>query len=153
LTEVALDVNGVLASMPHRYPFVFVDRILHIDPGVGVRFMKNVTVAEPVFQGHFPGRPILPGVIIVETMAQGSAFMFGTDAPGALLVGIDRTKFIHPVTPGDTVIFESQLLTKMGELAKVRTVGRVDDRLVVTAEITYRLGVDLSPMSVHGVGG
>ena len=125
--------------IPHRYPFLLVDRILEATPGVRAVGIKNVTVNEPFFQGHFPNNPIMPGVLIVEALAQvaGIAGMLLPENQGklGLFAGIDNMRFKRPVVPGDQLILEAEFLVlKMG-LGKVKVCARVDDQIAAEGEI------------------
>ncbi|MCG6864464.1 MAG: 3-hydroxyacyl-ACP dehydratase FabZ [Thiogranum sp.] len=103
-----MDVNAIKKLLPHRYPFLLVDRVLDFEPGVSLQAIKNVTFNEPFFQGHFPEKPVMPGVLILEALAQATGLLaFNTESRGAerdtlyYLVGIDNARFKHPVVPGD----------------------------------------------------
>lgn len=136
----ALDVNRVQDILPHRYPFLFVDRIVEVEEKrvVGI---KNVTINEPFFQGHFPGHPIMPGVIIIEAMAQvgGVAALNMNENVGKLayFLSIDGAKFRRPVVPGDTLRIEVVFLkAKMG-IVKVHGVATVDGQLAAEADLMF----------------
>jgi beta-hydroxyacyl-ACP dehydratase FabZ len=126
--------------MPHRYPFILVDRILHLEPGKRVVGIKNVTINEPFFQGHFPGHPIMPAVLIIEAMAQtgGVLLLSSIDKPDTKLVyfsGIDQARFRQPVIPGDQLRFELELVKLRGPLCKMTGVAHVGDDKVAEAEL------------------
>ncbi len=131
--------------LPHRYPFLLVDRILEVEPGQRVRGLKNVTFNEPFFQGHFPGQPIMPGVLILEVMSQVGGFVFlppGEDSTvytRGYVVGFNRVRFRRFVVPGDTLIVEAELMGRMRNLAQLKAVARVEDQMVAKAQISYRL--------------
>lgn len=131
--------------LPHRYPFLLVDRILEVDPGKHVRGLKNVTINEPFFQGHFPGKPIVPGVIILEIMSQIGGFVFlptenlPPQYTAGYVVGFDRVRFRRFVVPGDTLVVEAELLGRLQSLTKVRATAFVKDEVVAKAEISYNL--------------
>ena len=132
------DIASIMDVMPHRFPFLLVDRILELVPGKRVTGIKNVTINEPFFQGHFPGHPIMPAVIIIEAMAQvgGVLLLSGTDDSQGKLVyfsGIDEARFRHPVTPGDQVRFELELLKIRGPLCKMQGTAWVGDVKVAEA--------------------
>ena len=108
-----MDIQQVLQTLPHRYPFLLVDRVLQLDPGVYCKALKNVTINEPFFPGHFPVRPVMPGVLIIESLAQAAAMLAfktkGTEAGRdkvVYLVGVDEARFKRPVVPGDQLILE-----------------------------------------------
>jgi beta-hydroxyacyl-ACP dehydratase FabZ len=135
-----LDIRGILDVLPHRYPFLLVDRIIRIETGKRAVGIKNVTFNEPFFQGHFPGNPIMPGVLIVEAMAQVGAVLLLRGVPDrhAKLVyfaGIDRAKFRRPVTPGDQVRIEVEVLKLRSRSARLRGEAFVDGVLVAEAEM------------------
>jgi len=130
-----------MAILPHRYPFVLIDRILELTPGERVVALKNVTINEPFFQGHFPGRPIMPGVLIVEAMAQaGGILAFSSlteELKGSLVyfLGMDKVKFRKPVFPGDPLVLDVTFLKKSTWAAKFSCVATVDGKKVCEAEL------------------
>lgn len=131
----------IQALLPHRYPFLLVDRIKELEPDRRIVGIKNVTVNEPFFQGHFPGRPVMPGVLIIEAMAQvGGVLAFKsvgpTGKPVVYLTGIDGAKFRRPVVPGDQLRFEVDLLKKRPPFWKMQAKAFVDNELVCEAEVT-----------------
>ena len=138
-----MDIQHILAKLPHRYPFLLVDRILDIDkPSQTIRALKNVTVNEPFFQGHFPGRPVMPGVLMLEALAQSSALLsfdlFDMSlAPDAVFyfVGIDNARFQRPVGPGDQLILHATLERVRGGIYRFNCKGTVDDELAVEAAV------------------
>ncbi|MFC1650776.1 bifunctional UDP-3-O-[3-hydroxymyristoyl] N-acetylglucosamine deacetylase/3-hydroxyacyl-ACP dehydratase [Candidatus Latescibacterota bacterium] len=137
-----LDINAIKKIMPHRYPFLLVDRIIDLIPGKKVVGIKNVTSNEPFFQGHFPERPVMPGVLLIEAMAQvGGILMLDnaeTETEGKLIffMGIDKAKFRKPVEPGDQVRFELEITKRRNTLYRMAGKGYVMDDLVVEAELT-----------------
>ncbi len=136
-----LDVNAIRKIMPHRYPFLLVDRIIDLIPGEKVVGIKNVTVNEPFFQGHFPQRPIMPGVLLLEAMAQtGGILMLDakTQTEGKLIffTNIDKAKFRKPVEPGDQIRFELEIIKQRATFFKMAGKGFVADDLVVEAELS-----------------
>lgn len=140
-----MNINQIMKILPHRYPFLLVDRVLSKEEGKRIVALKNVTANEPFFQGHFPGAPIMPGVLILEAMAQCAALMFLTETPeteGRLFLfgGIDKARFRKPVVPGDQLILEIEAIQKRSTSAKVRGVAKVDGALVAEAEILSVLG-------------
>ncbi|MFQ5889894.1 MAG: UDP-3-O-acyl-N-acetylglucosamine deacetylase [Gemmatimonadota bacterium] len=133
-----LDIQDILKYIPHRFPFLLVDRILEFEPGKRIVGLKNVTMNEPFFTGHFPDHPIMPGVLIIEAMAQvgGLLLMNEFDDPQDKVVyfmALDEVKFRRPVTPGDQLIFELEMLQVRGRVCKMRGEGRVDGRTVAEA--------------------
>ena len=136
-----LDVNAIKRIMPHRYPFLFVDRIIDLIPGKKVVGIKNVTANEPFFQGHFPERPIMPGVLLVESMAQvGGILMLDaeirTDNKLIFFTGINKAKFRKPVEPGDQIRFELEIVKRRQTLCIMAGKGYVRDDVVVEAELS-----------------
>jgi 3-hydroxyacyl-[acyl-carrier-protein] dehydratase len=137
----AMDQAEIQSLLPHRYPFLLVDRIKELDPDRRIVGIKNVTVNEPFFQGHFPGRPVMPGVLIIEAMAQvGGVLAFKSVAPTGrplvYLTGIDGAKFRKPVVPGDQLRFEVDLVKKRPPFWKMQAKAYVDNELVCEAEVT-----------------
>ena len=123
--------------LPHRYPLLLVDRIIDIKPEVKAVGLKNVTVNEPFFQGHFPGNPIMPGVLIVEAMAQVSgilAFSSGAKGKSVYFMSIEKAKFRKPVVPGDQLRFEVKILQKRNTVWKFSGETYVDNKIVAEAE-------------------
>ena len=135
------DLAALLRRLPHRYPFLMVDRVLELDDG-RVLTLKNVSIDEPFFSGHFPGRPVMPGVLVVEAMAQSGALlamgMMGGERPAALfmLTGIDKLRLRRPVVPGDQLRMEVRLLKHHRPLWKMQAEARVDGDLVAEAELS-----------------
>jgi beta-hydroxyacyl-ACP dehydratase FabZ len=136
-----LDIGDILKLLPHRYPFLLVDRIREWESGQRIVGIKNVTVNEPFFQGHFPGRPIMPGVLILEAMAQvGGVLAFksapATGKPVVYLTGVDQAKFRRPVIPGDQLRFEIDVIKRRSPFWKMQGRAFVETNLVCEAEIT-----------------
>jgi UDP-3-O-[3-hydroxymyristoyl] N-acetylglucosamine deacetylase/3-hydroxyacyl-[acyl-carrier-protein] dehydratase len=143
------DITAIMDIMPHRYPFLLVDRITHLEEGHSVEGIKNVTINEPFFEGHFPGHPVMPAVLILESMAQvgGLLLLNSVDDPNDKLmyfVGIDRAKFRRPVTPGDQLRLKLTLLKLRGRTSKMRGEAFVDDQLVAEADLLATI-VDRRP--------
>ncbi len=139
-----LDVSRIMRVLPHRYPFLFVDRIVEIEPGARIVGIKNVTINEPFFEGHFPGHPIMPGVLIVEAMAQvgGMLLMDTIDEPETKVVyfmAIDGVRFRKPVLPGDQLRFEVEMLQFRGLTCKMRGEAFVNGQIACEAEMTARV--------------
>ena len=138
-----LEIEEIKEILPHRYPFLLVDRILELDPGVRAVGLKNVTVNEPFFQGHFPLHPVMPGVLIIEAMAQvGGVMILSIDENKgklAYLGTINDAKFRRPVVPGDALEMEVVLLRIRGNTGKVRCIARVGGQEAASAEILFAL--------------
>lgn len=133
------DINDILAVMPHRYPFLLIDRVLEMEE-CSLRAMKNVTINEPFFQGHFPGTPVMPGVLVVEAMAQAAGYLLlcnveDRDDKLIYFTGIDKCRFRKPVVPGDQLIFEVELVAKRSTFAKIRGRALVDGEVVCEADM------------------
>jgi 3-hydroxyacyl-[acyl-carrier-protein] dehydratase len=143
MTEpISLDIMGVRRLLPHRYPFLLVDRVLEIHKGKSIKALKNVTANEPFFTGHFPHRPVMPGVIIIEALAQAAGILAFTTADVVpdestrfYFVGIDKARFRKPVEPGDTLILTATLERQMRGIWKFATVAYVGEDEVTSAEM------------------
>jgi 3-hydroxyacyl-[acyl-carrier-protein] dehydratase len=140
-----LDILQILECLPHRYPFLLVDRVLEIVPGESVRCYKNVTINEPFFQGHFPGLPVMPGVLIMEAMAQAGGIMVFS-SPGEdlrkkifLFTGIEKVRFRKQVIPGDRLDLEGTLLRRKMRIWKMGCRAMVGGALVAEAELSGAL--------------
>lgn len=138
--EIA-DIQKVMELLPHRYPFLLVDRILEMEPNKRVVGLKNVTINEPFFQGHFPGQPIMPGVLIIEAMGQAGGVLAASALPeeeqGQLIIfmGMDKVRFRKPVVPGDQLIFKLNILKQRRRILKMSGVAKVDGQVVAEAEL------------------
>ncbi|HEX8848551.1 MAG TPA: 3-hydroxyacyl-ACP dehydratase FabZ [Gemmatimonadaceae bacterium] len=135
-----LGIEEIMKALPHRYPFLLVDRILELEEKKRVVGLKNVTINEPFFQGHFPGHPIMPGVLIVEAMAQvgGILLMGEMDDPESKVVyfmSLDNVKFRRPVKPGDQLRFELEMTQIRGPVCKMRGLAKVDGEVVCEADM------------------
>lgn len=137
-----MDINEVLEHLPHRYPFLLIDRVLSVDPGKEIVALKNVTINEPFFPGHYPHHPVMPGVLIVEAMAQAAALLSFKGEAGKpdsntvyYFVGIDGARFKRPVVPGDQLILKVSLLRSARGLWKFAAVAEVDGQVAAEAEI------------------
>ena len=133
-------IEDIMKVLPHRYPFLLVDRIVEIEPMKRIVGIKNVTINEPFFQGHFPGHPIMPGVLIIEAMAQvGGMLLLGTveepDTKVVYFMSLDNVKFRRPVRPGDQLRFELDVVQLRGTVCKMRGIGKVDGEIVVEADM------------------
>ena len=140
----AMDIREILESLPHRYPLLLVDRVLELEPAERVVALKNVTINEQFFQGHFPGAPVMPGVLILEAMAQAGALLLfhGMDDRSSKLVyftGIDRARFRRPVVPGDQLRLTVEAVKIRSRNCKMRGRAEVDGQLVAEAEILSAL--------------
>lgn len=144
--EKPIDIHRIMQHLPHRYPFLLVDRILDIIPGERITGLKNVTINEPFFQGHFPEMPIMPGVLIVEAMAQVGGVLIAETvdlkALGGLIyfMSIDKVRFRKPVQPGDQLIFDLEVLKIRSKAVKMAGRATVDDALVAQGEFMAALG-------------
>jgi 3-hydroxyacyl-[acyl-carrier-protein] dehydratase len=139
-----IDAVGILNSIPHRYPFMLVDRVLELEPGRRVVAIKNVTFNEPFFQGHFPGAPVMPGVLIIEAMAQAGAVLLLHDMADrteklVYFTGIDKARFRRPVGPGDQLRFTLEVLKLRRTTCKMKGLAEVDGKRVAEAEILSAL--------------
>ena len=139
-----LSSEEILGLLPHRFPFVLIDRVIEHVPGQKAVALKNVTINEPQFQGHFPGRPLMPGVLIVESMAQVGGIIVTQmpDLPKGLFVfaGINNVKFRRPVVPGDQLIITCELLSiKRQRFGKVKGEAHVDGNLACSGELMFSL--------------
>jgi len=135
-----MDINEIMTYLPHRYPFLLIDRIVELEADKRIVGIKNVTINEPFFQGHFPGHPIMPGVLLLEAMAQaGGVFALKSDPQAAdkviYFMSIDKAKFRKPVVPGDQVRFELELLKVRSTVRQFKGVARVDGNVVAEAEM------------------
>jgi len=141
MAESDLDILGIQALLPHRYPFLLVDRIIEIEDGKRIVGIKNVTVNEQFFQGHFPGQPIMPGVLLLEVMAQVGGVLarksaMGKGRPTVFLTGIEKAKFRRPVVPGDQLRIEVEVLRRKDPFWKMSGKILVATSLVSEAEMT-----------------
>tara|TARA_B000000565_G_scaffold207836_2_gene161239 strand:- start:1559 stop:2044 length:486 start_codon:yes stop_codon:yes gene_type:complete len=142
--ETLLNAEQIMGLLPHRYPFALVDRVIEHVPGAKAVALKNVTLNEPQFQGHFPGRPLMPGVLIVEAMAQVGGLIVTQmpDLPKGLFVfaGIDGVRFRRPVVPGDQLRITCELISlKRQRFGKVKAVATVDGQLVCSGDLMFSL--------------
>jgi beta-hydroxyacyl-ACP dehydratase FabZ len=144
-----MDIKGIMNSIPHRYPFLLLDRVLELEQGRRVVALKNVTINEPFFLGHFPGAPVMPGVLIVEAMAQAGAVLLLHAMPDrasklVYFTGIDKARFRRTVVPGDQLRLTLEVLKLRSRSCKLRGIAEVDGQCVAEAEILSAL-VDREP--------
>ena len=144
--ESEYDIQQIMEILPHRYPFLLVDRVLDLQPGEQIVALKNVTFNEPFFQGHFTGKPVMPGVLIIEAMAQvGGILAYRTAPPEKqnqliYFMGMDKVRFRKMVIPGDQIIFQAKILKFRSKVAKMAGTATVDDELVAEAELMASFG-------------
>ena len=139
------DIAQIMGHLPHRYPFLLVDRVLDYAPGKSIRALKNVTINEPFFQGHFPQYPVMPGVLIIEGLAQTagalcvSSLEEGYQAELVYFMGIDRAKFRRPVLPGDTIHYHVRKIRNRGRVWRFYGEAKVNGHIVAEAEVSAML--------------
>ena len=144
--ESDYDIQKIMEVLPHRYPFLLVDRVVEVIPDDRVVAIKNVTINEPFFLGHFPGRPVMPGVLIIEAMAQvGGILAYETAPPEQrdrliYFMGMDKVRFRKMVLPGDQIKFEAKILKFRTKVAKMSGTATVNDQLVAEAELMASFG-------------
>ena len=137
--EQSIDILGILDILPHRYPFVMVDRILDIEEGKSITGLKNVTINEPFFQGHFPAEPVFPGVLVMEGLAQVGAILAYKSIPGTIgtklvyFTGMDKVRFRKVVKPGDQLILKQEIIRLKARLSKMQAGAFVNGELVAEA--------------------
>lgn len=149
--KLPLEVEDIMKILPHRYPFLLVDRVMELEPEKRVVGIKNVTFNEPFFQGHFPGKPIMPGVLIIEAMAQVGGVLACISKQGAseiseiretdavYFMAIDKVKFRRPVLPGDQIVFHLEVLRSGSRVWKMAGTAHVKDKLVAEAQLVASL--------------
>ena len=141
IDAAAIDIKEIMRLLPHRYPFLLVDRILEVEKDKSITGLKNVTINEPFFQGHFPAEPVMPGVLILEGMAQIGGILAYHSIPemvGEKLIyfaGIDKARFRQPVVPGDQLLIEMVVLKQKGNISKKAGKAKVNGDLVAEAEL------------------
>ena len=144
--NMEFDIKSIMQSLPHRYPFLLVDRVLELVKDTRIVALKNVTINEPFFQGHFPDTPIMPGVLIVEAMGQAGGVLVIQSLPeekiGKLVyfMGFDNVRFRKPVVPGDQLILELQMLKARSRAVKMAGVAKVDGKTVAEAQLMAAFG-------------
>jgi beta-hydroxyacyl-ACP dehydratase FabZ len=144
--ETTLDIMAIMRRLPHRYPFLLIDRIIKIVPGEEIVALKNVTMNEPFFQGHFPARPVMPGVLIMEALAQAGGVLAseirGPEKQGEIIyfMGMDHVRFRRPVVPGDQLMLEARVLKMRSKVAKMAGRALVEGQVVAEAELMASFG-------------
>lgn len=141
------DIKRILNLLPHRYPFILVDRVLELEPGVKIRALKNVSVNEPFFPGHFPDKPIMPGVLIVEGMVQAGGLLLAERMTPQMrsqvcFSGVDQARFRIPVIPGDQLIFEVEITRRRSNVVKMSAKAYVDNNRVAEAKLLALIGTE-----------
>ena len=141
---MVMTTQEIMEILPHRHPFLLIDTVEELEPGVRVVAKKNVTFDEPYFAGHFPGNPVMPGVLIIEALAQTGAVAILSQpewkGKTAYFAGIDKAKFKKKVLPGDTLILETEIIKVKGPIGIGKAVARVDGKLACSAELTFAIG-------------
>jgi len=138
--QLPIDVKGIMEILPHRYPFLLVDRIIELEKGKTITGIKNVTMNEPFFQGHFPGEPVMPGVLILEAMAQVGSILACLSDPEmmgrlAFFAGVDKARFRRVVRPGDQLVLRLEMIKQKGKVIKMAGQAYVDEQLATEAEL------------------
>src|SRR5246127_2308303 len=139
-----LDIGDIMAILPHRFPFLLIDRLMEIERKKRIVALKNVTINEPFFAGHFPGYPIMPGVLIVESIAQAGGALLLTEIPDRehklmVFTGIEKARFRRPVVPGDQLRIEVEVKAWRGDAVRMQGIAYVEDKKVAEATVTCRL--------------
>lgn len=141
---MTFDIQDILGFLPHRYPFLLIDRIVEFEPKQRIVAIKNVTINEPFFQGHFPGYPIMPGVLVIEAMAQAGGILIMRETPDrdeklVVFTGIERAKFRRPVTPGDQLRIDIDVLSFRPRAGRIQGRATVDGKLACEATLTCQV--------------
>lgn len=141
---MSLDIHQIKNYLPHRYPFLLLDKVISCTPQETLTALKNVTINEPFFQGHFPHQAVMPGVLILEAMAQACAILASYDLEEIdtenrvyYFTGIDKARFKRPVEPGDQIIIEVEMARRIKNMWKCKGVAKVDDKLAASAEVMF----------------
>ena len=139
---MTMDIHQILKKLPHRYPFLLVDRVLAVEPGKTIKALKNVTINEPFFVGHFPHRPVMPGVLMLEAMAQTAGLLAFADESNTrdansviYFAGIDGARFKRPVEPGDQLVMDVEILRHKAGIYKFKATARVGEDIACEAEL------------------
>ena len=138
-----IDIEKIKTILPHRYPFLLIDRVLEVDSDQYIKVLKNITINEPFFQGHFPSKSVMPGVLIIEAFAQAAALLGANEINDGrinddtlfYLVGVDKARFRKPAGPGDQLIIEVKLITEKRNIWKYQASATVDSKLIASAEL------------------
>ena len=144
--EIPVDIREIMKLLPHRYPFILVDRVVELVEGERITALKNVTINEHFFAGHFPGAPIMPGVLIIEAMAQAGGILFAVSQPEEMrggpvyFMGMDKVKFRKPVVPGDQLFFEVKILNMRSKAVKMSGIATVEGKCAAEAEFMATYG-------------
>lgn len=147
--KTVLEVDELMRLLPHRYPILMIDRLVDIKPGESAIGVKNVSMSDPIFQGHFPGMPVMPGVLIIEAMAQAAAAFtsytenLDTEGKVVLFMGVDKARFRKPVVPGDQLRIEVRTVQRRPPVWRFEGVARVDDKRVADAQYTAMLSQNI----------
>jgi 3-hydroxyacyl-[acyl-carrier-protein] dehydratase len=152
---MTFDIQEILEFLPHRYPFLLIDRIIEFEPRTRLVAIKNVTINEPFFQGHFPGYPIMPGVLVVEAMAQAGGIIMMAEIPDratklVVFTGIERAKFRRPVMPGDQLRIEVTVLSFKTRAGRIEGKAYVDGKLACQATLTCAVVTREREQRAHG---
>ncbi len=142
--KIAMEINDILKILPHRYPFLLIDRVLELERMKRIVALKNVTITEPFFQGHFPDKPIMPGVLIVEAIAQAGGLLLLTEVPNRdemlmVFTGIEKARFRRPVVPGDQLRIEVEVRAWRRIAARLEGKAYVDGKVAAESTVTCRL--------------
>ena len=138
------DIKAIMRQLPHRFPFLLVDRVLSCEPGKSITAIKNVTINEPFFQGHYPGHPVMPGVLVIEAMAQVGGLLLmdqieNCEDKVVYFMSLDNVKWRRLITPGDTIVFELELTKYRRQVCKMRGSAYVEGKLAAEADLMARI--------------